>query len=281
MYDLGPYKDHKTFDIFNSISDKAFRCFNNGFAKEQEKLDSAFHHHLVRFKYIAETTSASIRLINSWTFTIPALTLLRSRFEQLVVCSYLINEDVKIGLERYIKYGPINSYRQHQMACKDDQLRSSLSAMVDDKKIYDEAFANQKCLNEEFSENDRFQKKWTSLDLLSMVKRRDFLSMSSMLPYNRLEHDYLTIYVVLSSLVHADISSVNDSFLNCYIHKDKIVLMSSPFWMSLAMICCAKYDIMQCFEMSNCLGFSCSSEYIEIMKYWEEMKDKVVKESDG
>ncbi len=272
MYKLGPYEKWEEFNLFNELSDRAFAYFNQKFNQKQDDLDTPFLHLFYRFKYIAESTSASARMINSWTFGAPASVLLRSRFEQLIVCSYLIYEDENIGLKQYIKHGPINDYRLLKKASQDCQLKENLESFVDVDRSFERALFSQKEINPDFELGSKFQPKWSKLNLGAMSHKRDILAKIKSKMYENLEHDYLTIYTMLNSFVHSDFSSVNDTYLKLFEYKGKMVVTVDPYWVGMIMLCCARYDIIQCFEILDYLGIDDDSFYSNLIKEWEEKK---------
>lgn len=122
----GPYSSWDEIKAFSQLSEKAFRIFAELVKDKAKELLESINHLFYRMVYIAGTTSTSIRLINSWAFTLPAFALLRIRLEQTIICSYLIYEDISIWLEKFLSYNPIGQFKGMKVAMEDESLKKIL-----------------------------------------------------------------------------------------------------------------------------------------------------------
>ncbi|MFV0421621.1 DUF5677 domain-containing protein [Oleidesulfovibrio sp.] len=275
MQALGPFSEWESFKTFNLLSEEAYGFFNKTTRENPHILCDNNYHLFQRFKYIAENFSYTIRMSTSWCLLLPALSLVRTRLEQTIVCSYLTYEDKKIGLEQYLNFHKIESYNTMQRATHDEQMKKNIASVINTKEAYESACHSPKNITPEYLEGDKFSKKWTTLNLESMSKKRDIFSQQKSKIHHQLEHDYRTMYVLLSSVVHSTPSLLIDDFISEFVYKEEIVLMPPPYWMKMAMICCTKYDIIQCYEILKFLSLDCDNFYMSLINEWEKEKDKI------
>ena len=143
-------------------------------------------------------------------------------------------------------------------------------------KLKDDAIKAQKEFTPSFSyENDKFERGWTKLDLRSIAKKRDSLVPKEPLIKHPLEREYLSVYKLASSIVHADSESLSHNFLNFFPAPDgSPVLMPLPIYASFIVFFNAYYDILQCHEVLNRVEISPGQRYIDLMDEWFKMKDQ-------
>lgn len=111
-----------------------------------------------------------------------------------------------------------------------------------------------------------------------MAKKRDSLICSTehALKHN-LEREYLSIYKVASSIVHADSSSLSFTFLDLFPSPSgQPVLMAVPTWAMIVVASTAHYDILQCYEILTWLGIEVQQEYKNLMDQWLEARDRYI-----
>ena len=274
---FGPYYSWPSIVAFSDLSNSAFETFHNLISQHRQHLDRPVHHLFLRIAYQAETTSFALRLDNTWAFSLPAFALTRIRLEQTIVCSYLIHEDESLALYPFVQYIPIQDFKGLQAAMEDSTLKVELSKMVSPEQSKAEAIKAQEHFNPGFSlENDKFERSWTKYDLRSMAHRRDVLAESKHMPFkDSLEREYVSIYKVASSIVHADASSLSYCFLDLFKSPSgDPVLMALPDWALIVAASCSHYDILQCYEILDWLKIPASPIFEGFMKQWLATRDQ-------
>lgn len=275
---FGPYSRWESVGAFSTLSETAFATFDKFINENWALLSRPIHHLFLRMAYQAKTTSLATRLNNSWAMCLPAFALTRVRLEQTIICSYLIHEDGSIGLRRFVAFIPIGHYKASRIAMEDSSLATHLSH-IDLHAMQNEAVKGQEEFRPGFSlENDKFERKWTNLDLRSLAKKRDDLvNVSSFAFKHSLEREYVTIYTQASSIVHSDCSSPSYSFLNIFASPAGVpVLMAVPAWATIVSAATAHYDILQCYEILKWLGIAAGSEYDMQMNQWIAARDQYI-----
>lgn len=275
---FGPYSRWESVGAFSTLSENAFSTFDKLINENWALLSRPIHHLFLRMAYQAKTTSLAARLNNSWALCLPAFALIRVRLEQTIICSYLIHEDESVGLRRFVAFISIGHYKATRIVMEDPSLAEHLSH-IDLGAMQNGAGKAQEEFKPGFSlENDKFERKWTNLDLRSLAKKRDDLvNVSSFAFKHSLEREYVTIYTEASSVVHSDCSSLSYSFLNIFASPSGVpVLMAVPAWASVVSAASAHYDILQCYEILKWLGIAANSEYDMQMTRWIAARDKYI-----
>ena len=275
---FGPYYKWESVSSFTSLSVKSFSLFDGLVQRHSSLVLRPVHHLFLRVAYQAKTTSLAARLNNSWALCLPAFALTRVRLEQTIVCSYLLHEEESIGLRPFVSYISIGNYKATKVVMEDELMAKQLPH-VDLTAMEAEAVKAQKEFNPNFTINeDKFERKWTKLDLRSMAKKRDALVKASSSAFkDSLERQYISIYVEASSIIHADSSSLSHHFLGLFRSPSgEGVLMSLPSWAEIVSASVAYYDILQCYEILEWLGVSAGQEYREVMDEWISARDKYV-----
>ncbi|KTT98574.1 hypothetical protein NS355_08850, partial [Sphingomonas yabuuchiae] len=87
---LGDYKANPAFDAFHALSVRAFSLYHESIteAETSRPLTDLTR----RMLYVAEASSAGLRLAASWALTHPAFSLCRDRYEQCVRFSWLARQ---------------------------------------------------------------------------------------------------------------------------------------------------------------------------------------------
>lgn len=275
---FGPYSKWESVAAFASLSDKAFTLFDDLVERHWTLLSRPVHHLFLRMAYQAKTTSLSIKLCNSWALCLPAFALTRVRLEQTIISSYLIHEDESVGLSPFVQFIPIGQHKAMRVVMEDPALAKEL-AHINVSAIKAEAGKAQQDFAPNFTiSNDKFERKWTKLDLRSMAKKRDALVKGSALIFKEsLERQYISVYVQASSIVHADSSSLSYSFLDLFkTPEGGAVLMAVPSWALIVAATTASYDILQCYEILEWLGVAAGDEYRQLMDEWVAARDKYI-----
>ena len=121
----------------------------------------------------------------------------------------------------------------------------------------------------EFSdiESERFQRKWTKLDLRSMARRRDVLVAGTDHIYpQRLEAYYQTLYRLTSASVHAEASILTPTYWPLVsLPRSGTGFILNPLWLIMPMQATAYLDILQCYEIRTGLDISCGPIYEELL----------------
>lgn len=276
---LGPIAGREEIGPFLRIAEAAHDLFETRVASQGLRRWRPVEDLFRRMAYQAKTTSFGIRLLNSWGHFLPAFSLLRTRLEQTIVCSYLIHEEIEIGLKPFVKYLPITDHRLLKAAMADHALASDLVRKFDADSFEQEATAAQADLTPGFTLVDgKFQRNWTSLDLRSMARRRDELALAkASIPMDRLEREYLSIYKVASSVVHGDCASLSYRFLGVFPSPSGgSVLMTIPSWGLIVAASLARYDLLQCSEVSEYIGCAIAGDYDHLRHQWNEARDRFI-----
>ncbi len=269
---FGPYQSWPGIKEFFEISARAVEIYHEKVSRDVSAQFTPTQHLFVRLLYLAETTSFSTRLLTSWCLILQALALARVRLEQPIVSSYLVHEKQELALDPFVRYLPISRYRHVKDALKQPSLEMHFPSNIDIEKTKLDAIRAQKELNADFeAASERFQRKWTDLDLLAMVQRRDSLAAtSSKLSRHRLELDYISLNKAASSIVHSDCASLSYDYLEIFfLDKDQPgVLMPKPSWALIVASFCAHHDILQFFEILNWLGIETEADYANLQQKW-------------
>ncbi|APO44594.1 hypothetical protein BS614_11695 [Paenibacillus xylanexedens] len=127
------------------------------------------------------------------------------------------------------------------------------------------------------SEGERFDKKWTKLDLLSMAKARDHMTMDldEVLSY-RLEIDYKSLYKEASSLIHFDGNSIL-TYTNYYVSRNEehLIIGSKSTWAPMAAAFNVHYDIINISETAKILDININEELHEVYNKYKLQIEKI------
>lgn len=163
---LGPYVGHEPVAAFCSISEKSLALFHEGVWGHDRGHETPVEHLFTRLTYISETTSTAIRLNATWALTLPAMSLLRDRYEQTVRSSWLARQPDSVELVKYIA--------SHY--AKANKVFRGLSPKARDV-LEDASFKFDPWMTDTPTKEERaYLERWNSLDLYSMAKKRDALA---------------------------------------------------------------------------------------------------------
>ncbi|WP_103108446.1 DUF5677 domain-containing protein [Brevibacillus reuszeri] len=282
---VGPFATSAVFQKCNNISHNAREIYKNYITNEVMRELKPTQHLILRMIYNSETTSSSISFMTSWLHIIQALSLLRVRQEQCIVSSYLLNEEPEKGLYPFVAHVSVSKYINMRDALKEDEIKENLEQRYLDElpKLRDEAIYSNQQLNPDFDANsEKFERKWTKLDLLSMCKRRDELAKISGKGFLKLtlQASYVSLYRNASHLIHADCVAVSDIFLSLVpIGPDgQKMLMGKPSWAPTIMLFNTLFDIIQYAETLIWLGFDVCEEYECLFKEWKNVRNEVLED---
>lgn len=179
-------------------------------------------------------------------------------------------------MEKFIKYTDVHRYKGIKIAMEDESLKKYLKDFKNLDKLKEDAIKAQKEFTPSFSyEHDKFERKWTKLDLRSIANKRDSLVPKEPLIKHPLEREYVSIYKVASSVIHAECDSLSHSFLDFFPSLDgSPILMPIPIYASIIVAFNASYDILQCHEILNRVGISPGEQYIDLMDEWFKVRDE-------
>jgi hypothetical protein len=197
---LGPYLAHPPVLATCALSDKIFERFHQARGGPERSGESGKEHLLTRLMYMAESTSTAVRLNATWSLSLPAMSQLRDRYEQVVRFSWLARQTDSAELAAFIDtyyakaakvFGNISPMQW-----------SHLSAELDVRKE----------LQTPLSKEDRAHLgRWENLDLRSMAQKRDLLSPKTTSPVERqtLSDLYVPVCQQISSVSHGDMFGLN------------------------------------------------------------------------
>jgi hypothetical protein len=267
---FGPHLQQENVKDFFEISKKSFEIYHEKVTHELVSKFDPVQHLFIRQLYLAETTSFSIRLLASWGMFLQTLALARIRLEHTIVCSYLIHEKESIGLNPFVKHISINGFLNAQAAMSDAGIAKQLN--LDISKLQTDAINAQTMFNPDFDiDHDKFERKWTKLDLRTMAQHRDKLTAKKIsVSKTSLETDYVSLYKTASSIVHSDVSALSYAFMDVFVvnPKSRGVILPLPSWGTMSMAFTSRYDIVQVFETLKYLEIDCESEFVELEKIW-------------
>ena len=262
--------------MFAELSASAYSLYHDHLARVS--VDNLWHLLFVRLNYLAEGTSVSTRLLNSWGLALQALALLRIRLEETIVCSYLLHEDTERGVEPYMQFIAIKSFASVRTALCDPSLAEHIDSTVNTIAMQSEAAEAQDSFTPGFDiVKDKFVRKWTPLDLGSMATARDKLTAGKhLLSRQKLAADYAAVYKVASSVIHTDGVSISHGFLDVAQCGKKRALVPNRSWSVMSAACNARYDIIQCFEVLTFLGAEAAHDFLQLQRRWQLARDKFV-----
>lgn len=264
---LGPYVGHKPVADFCSISEKCLALFHEAVGGHDRGQETPAEYLFTRLTYISETTSTAIRLNATWALTLPAMSLLRDRYEQTVRSSWLSRQPDSVELVKYIA--------THY--AKANKVLRGLSPKARNV-LEDASFKFDPWMTDTPTKEERaYLERWNSLDLYSMARKRDALAHCSKgsLEGEPLSDLYVPIYQQFSSVTHFDMYGANILGL----HKaptGKLVLAPDPWWP--AILCCynALFDLIQFNEVAELIyKVEVETEFNELFVEWRQLADRI------
>ncbi len=237
----GPVATDELISSLLGISEAAFEIYHAYPFDEVWPHLKPRHHLFMRKAYLAEATSVGVRMMATWAMPMQALMLLRARYEQTVVCSYLRHEETAKGLMPYVRFAhdeakrKIKKAQSYRHIWPRIELHGPTGFYSTGTDLGEVAF------------------KWTSLSLRDLAKRRDELvRRAGDERFDSLEAEYLTTYDIGSAVIHADPNTVLTELGIFQNPRDKYVLAPHMEWIGLSLIGTGRFDLIQC---SDILGY--------------------------
>ena len=277
---FGPISKWEGVVPFDRLSKKAI-LLPSAYMTEEKRSLTFPQHILFRFLTLSQRTSYSTLLLTSWGLLLPALALNRVRLEQLIVSSYLIHEREDVGIKAFLEHMPISTYLNTEAAMSDSKVAKILGRDIDMEKVRQEAVKVMSGLKPGFDPStDRFQRKWTNLDLRSMAKRRDEMAASSnAISKDPLERFYVTVYKDFSSVVHSDCLALSPVFLGDLVfHPENGPVLIPQFgWATQVSALNALFDIIQTYETMSFVGVDCLDTFWRLHGEWKSAASVFIK----
>lgn len=246
---LGPYRAEASVQAFCAISERCFEAYRVSSGGDTRTREPPKEHLGTRMMYISETTSAAIRLIVSWGLSMPGMSLLRDRYEQVVRFSWLARQTEDSEFPKYLasSYSKMNSLYQNLSSVQQTKFQQIMGDLP------------EWVIQKPSKEQSIYLRQWESPDLQSMANKRDGLRplWPGELGKQPLAGLYTSIYRQFSSVAHFDMYSV--SMLSFYKAKNEdVVLAPNPWWPSILSLHNSLFDLIQCAEAL--IGFHGCSE---------------------
>ncbi|HEY9167033.1 MAG TPA: DUF5677 domain-containing protein [Candidatus Kryptonia bacterium] len=245
-------KNGGDIESYIRFSEKAHRIYLANFRKNRKVLGSG--HNWVFHLLLANSMNLSSAISTLAALGKPneAMILLRTRLEQLIICSYLIHEDEEAGLKRFVAFLPKVDPGFGRTLKKIDMIREGIELLFPEMgtrlpKLLEKMDATaEKSFG--FGSNG-FIRKWSEMNTGEIVARRDKLAdKNDLISSYRLSYYYDTIYKFGSVLVHADVASISPAFV--VLGNEGTVRPHEIYTMSATLIN-AHLDIIQCHEVSK------------------------------
>ncbi|MDB5718719.1 MAG: hypothetical protein JWM38_2146 [Sphingomonas bacterium] len=228
---LGDYAQNSAFAAFHDLSVRAFAMYADGV----RRADAArpIVDLIRRMMYVAEASSAGLRLNASWALSHPAFSLCRDRYEQCVRFSWLARQTDAREWYRYIADYYLT---RHRLKNAFQQSGIDLPVDLDDGLAEAPAYVRE-----------RFAY-WRNTPVDQMARKRDALAgiTGSRVDREALVGFYDSIYRQGSSVAHYDLYSIN--MLGLYDNGFGLILAPDPGLPIVMVLHCAMFDIVQCAE---------------------------------
>lgn len=264
---LGPYLQHPPVAELENILSQCFDEFHGAVGTDRQSEETPRQHLITRLLYISETTSVSVRLSVSWALSLPAMSLIRDRYEQTVRLSWLARQPDHAEMVKYIGsyYAKANKIFRNLSPSQREELENSGVTIED--WMEDVPTKEQK----------GYLERWNDLPLNAMAAKRDKLQAPSSTALDRqtLGDLYAPIYQQFSSVTHFDAYALNMIGL----HKspsDQFVLAPDPWWPAVLFMYDALFSLIQCHE--SLLAFyhiDCANKFDDLFARWHEASKRL------
>jgi hypothetical protein len=260
---LGDYIKHPPMRAYCDVSEQAYDLFHSVMGGQDKRDENDLSYLITRLIYISEITSTAIRLNGSWALTHAAMSLTRDRYEQVVRFSWLARQKDDKEMKKFFSY-------YHARANK---IFTSLKKEAKDE--FDKMVDNPPEITTRPLTKDEKQylEAWGSLDLLSMVRKRDALPAfgTSAIATQKLEMLYAPIYQQFSSVSHSDMYSVALLGHHKPPQGEQLVLAADPHWPATLASFNALLDIIQCYECAaGIYNHDCEDRFEALYARWHE-----------
>lgn len=261
---LGPFAKQPSVAAACDLSKRAWIRLNELRGGPVRTDECGPEHLLTRLLYAAESHSAAIRIDATWSLVLPAMSLLRDRYEQVVRFSWLARQT---DSEQFAAF--IDTYY-----AKAAKVFGNISPATWAEY---EAMPAKPNVQAPLSKQDREHlSRWESLDLRSMAEKRDKLppKTSSVVDTQPLADLYPSVYQQFSSVSHTDMFALN--MLNFFKNSagDR-VLAADPQWPAVVCVLNAMMDIVQCHDAVS--GFTDKAHekaYDDLIIEWVALRDQ-------
>lgn len=193
---LGQYTKHPPVAAFCEISRKCYLAYHAKTDSRDQSKETGRQHAVVRMMYIAESTSTVVRLSASWALSMPAMSLVRDRYEQAVRFSWLARQTDHLEWVKYL--ASLYAKRSKVHWALTERQRTELEKIIGKPEPW---------LTEKPTREQReFLDGWESLSLEAMAQKRDKLEPlgTTRLDRTTLGDLYNSIYRQMSSVTHYD-----------------------------------------------------------------------------
>lgn len=208
--------------------------------------------------YHALNTSYSTRLLTTYAQPLEGLALLRTRLEQVIVCSYLLHVEPVQGIQKFLADIGKVDYRviktiEKQSPQLMDLLRMILGNSIDDAAQQAKIAAERTDANFDLN-SDKLQRKWTSLSAYDLAVHRDRqVGDDHPMKSLRLEWFYLGVYKLASIFVHSDTGVATNNFLSLADSPQGRGLSPPLPYVFSNLFQLAQLDVLQCYEVLHFL----------------------------
>lgn len=264
---FGGYVQHPPVKAFCDLSERCFALFHEIVGGHERQSETPREHLSTRMMYISESTSAAIRLNATWALSVPAMALVRTRYEQVVRHSWLMHQPDNVEMVKYI--GSYYAKQSKLYYSLDESTKSEFLKMVG--KLPE--WMDRPPTKEEKS----YLERWESMDLFTMVSKRDAL-LTETVPYRRtreLKDYYTPIYRQFSSATHFDMFGANLVSL----HKapnNTLVLAPDPQWPAILCLYTTLFDLIQCSEVTVIQRGAAPDHWEGLFATWDEYRQRVL-----
>lgn len=236
---LGPYLRHPPVKACCDLSEQCWRKYHEAVDPLNGPKETPRQHLVVRMMYMAESTSTAIRLDATWALSLPAMSLLRDRYEQTVRFSWLARqpdhaEFIKYVGDYYYKANKLYRSMTPRQRAEFDKLRGPPEDWE---------------LAEPTKQERAYLGRWSALALDAMAIKRDELPplANTKLDIATLADLYLAVYRQFSSIAHYDLYGMR--MLDLHPRPDgPLVLAPDPQWPAMLCLYNALFDLIQCHE---------------------------------
>ena len=237
---LGPCLNQVPVRAFNSICERCFQTFRTAVGGDVRRGGEKPRQHLItRMMYLSESTSTAVRLNATWALSLPAMSLVRDRYEQVVRFSWLARQADHGELAKYIGsyYAKANKVFRRLQPHEQAEFEKLIGKLP--------GWMTAAPSREEKAYLDR----WSSLALDAMAAKRDALKPLANTPLDQeeLAGFYAPVYQQFSSVTHFDMYSMNLMGLH-HGPGEVLVLAPDPWWPALLLLYDALFSLIQCHE---------------------------------
>ena len=264
---LGPAIQHPPVAACASLSDEIFGALHRAREGHERKGETGREHLLTRFLYLAESTSTGVRMNASWTLILPAMSLLRDRYEQVVRFSWLSRQ---INTEEIVKF--LDHYHARSNAVFGNLSAAQWVQLEGVMAMKPERPSKLSKLEKEHLS------RWEKLDLRSMAIKRDKVTpkTSSPIEGQTLADLYTPIYQHFSSVSHGDAFGLDMLRLQKS-PTDTIILAPDPWWPAFLCLFNSLFDLIQCHEAVSAFPKRPQEPKFDgYLTRWLEVRDKIL-----